>query len=346
MNSNILDPKQKVAILRVLRDAGSAVSSGDIARAIQAYGLDFSPRTIRLYLKRLEQEGLVEGAARGRNGGRRISEQGIAEIANAAALDRLGFTAARVDRLAWEMRFDPVKCQGKVVLNVTLIDQAYLPHACREMAVVYQAGLGMGNYLALVPAGEKIGNFEVPPRKVAIGTVCSVTVNGVLLDHRVTAVSRFGAVLELCNGEPSRFTDLIAYDGTTLDPLEIFIKAKLTAVHNAAVTGNGRIGVSFREIPSPALPDLEQVRDRLDHIGLGGILLIGKPNQPLLDFPVHEGRTGFLVIGGLNPAAAIEEAGIPTTNMALSNLYDFEKLIHYQQIQKRALELTSGQKRR
>lgn len=339
---NHIDPKQKVAILRVLRDAGRAVGSREIAQKIQASGFDLSPRTVRLYLQHLEEKGLVEHAKRGRSGGRRISRKGVEEIADAGALDRLGFTAAKVDRLAWEMDYDIQSGTGQIVLNITLLDEAYLPHACREMGAVFQAGLGMGQRAALVPAGERIGDITVPPDKVAVGTICSVTVNGVLLNYRVNANSRFGAVLELRDGIPARFTDLISYDGTTLDPLEIFIRARLTDVHNAAVTGNGRIGVSFREIPTPALDCLWSVQKELASHGLGGILLIGKPNQPLLDFPVNEGRTGFIVAGGLNPAAAIEEAGIPTTNMALSSLYEFDKMLNYKDLQERALEITAN----
>ena len=336
---NALDPKQKVAILRILRDAGKATGSVAVAKRMQEYGFDLSARTLRLYLHHLADQGLVDPGRRGRSGGSRITQAGINEIDDAVVLDRIGFTSARVDRLAWEMRFDPVAQRGEVVLNVTVINQAYITHAAREMAVVFQAGLGMGEYVAVIPAGERIGNAVIPPGKIGLGTVCSVTVNGVLLNARIPAISRFGAVLELRDGNPTRFTDLIAYEGTTLDPLEIFIKAGLTDVHAAAVTGNGRIGVSFREVPTSALAEVERVRAQLDAINLRSILLIGKPNQPLLDFPVHEGRTGLIVIGGLNPAAALEEAGVPTANQALCSLYDFEKLIHYRDMQRTALEI-------
>jgi repressor of nif and glnA expression len=334
-----IEPKLKVALLRVLRDDGGAVSSRDIAARIEAYGFDVSPRTIRAHLQRLADAGLVAGATRGRSGGRCITDLGRAEIEDAAILDRVGFTATRVDRLAWQMRFSPEAGAGSVVMNVTLIDAAYLTHAIREMSVVFQAGLGMGNRVAIIPGGEHLGGVVIPPRKIGIGTVCSVTVNGVLLNHRIHAASRFGAVLELRDGKPVRFTDLIAYDGTTLDPLEVFIKAGLTDVHNAAITGNGRIGISFREIPNAAVGEVEQIRQQLRGLGLDGVLLVGRQNQPLLDFPVHEGCTGMIVAGGLNPAAALEEAGIATSNTALSTICDYGQLVHYREMNRVAMEL-------
>lgn len=333
-----IDPKHQVAILSVLRDSRDAVSSTEIARAIQAYGLEMSARTIRLYLQHMEQDGLVARAKRGRTGGRQITSRGIAELDDAAVLDRIGFTAARVDRLAWEMDFDLERVRGRVVLNLTLIPEAYLAHAVREMLTVFRAGFGMGRFVALLREGETAESLVIPPGHVGVGTVCSVTVNGVLLNDRVPAASRFGAVLEIRNGSPARFTDLIAYDGTTLDPLEVFIKAGLTSVGRAAVTGNGRIGASFREVPTAALSTVYAIKKRLEKAGLGSVLLIGKPNQPVLDIPVQEGRTGILVVGGLNPAAAVEEAGIATTNTALCTLYDVNKLIHYQDLSHAAAE--------
>ena len=85
-------------------------------------------------------------------------------------------------------------------------------------------------------------------------------------------------------------------------------------------------------MPTAALGELERVRSTLKEAGLGGIMMIGKPNQPLLDIPVTDGRTGVIVAGGLNPASAVEEAGIPTTNHALSCLYEFGDLAHYTEL--------------
>ena len=335
-----IDSKEQLAILRVLRDGGSsAVSSAHIARAIEAYGFDMSARTVRLHLQKMADLGLVADAKRGRGGGREITPRGLTELEDAAVLDRIGFTAAKVDRLAWEMGYDVTTGVGRVVLNVTLIKQAYLMQAVREMSAVFRAGLGMGQFAALIGEGEDADSLTVPEGYVGLGTVCSVTVNGVLLNARIPTISRFGAVLELRDAEPARFTDLIAYEGTTLDPLEMFIKARLTNVHDAAITGNGRIGASFREVPTSALPVVSDIRDALQRAGLGGVLLIGKPNQPLLDIPVHEGRTGLIVVGGLNPAAAVEEAGIGTENRALCTLCDVNRLIHYRDLAKAAADM-------
>lgn len=329
-----INPKQKVAILRILRDAREPVGSSTIAEEIKTYGFEFSGRTIRLYLNEMEREGLVTPARRGRDGGRTITHQGYEEIRTALVTERVGFVASKVDGLACQITLDPLKRTGLIVLNITCFDTFHLSKAMQEIIPVFEANLGVGRYVAFAREGERIGGYCVPPGKAAIGTICSVTINGILLSARIPTVSRFGGVLEIHDNRPVRFTDVIYYNGTSLDPLEIFIKGKLTHVREAARTGHGRIGASFREIPTAALPQVERIRKQLDEIGLGEIMMVGKPNQSLLEFPVEEGRTGMIVTGGMNPAAAVEEAGIPTSNYALSTLYEFEKLIHYSKLER------------
>ncbi len=329
-----INPKQKVAILRILRDAREPIGSSTIAEEIRAYGYELSGRTIRLYLNEMELEGLVSSARRGRDGGRTITSMGYEEIRNALVTERVGFVASKVDELACQITFDPILRTGLIVLNVTSFDETCLSKAIQEIMPVFNANLGVGKFVAFAREGERIGSYSVPEGKVALGTICSVTINGILLSARIPTVSRFGGVLELHDWKPVRFTDVIYYSGTSLDPLEIFIKGQLTHVRQAARTGHGRIGASFREVPTATLAQVDRIRRQLDEIGLGEILLVGKPNQSLLEFPVEEGRTGIIVTGGMNPAAAIEESGIPTTNYALSTLYEYERMIHYTKLER------------
>lgn len=336
-----IDEKIKMAILRSLRDAEGAVGSAQLAEELQAFGFNPSARTIRMYLTEMENEGLVEHARRGRNGGRSITPRGLTEIEDSLISDRVGFTAARVDTLSWEMSFDLAARSGRVVLNLTVVPANQLRRAVREMVPVLAGGLGMGEYVALFPAGSRVGDTAVPPGNVGVGTICSITVNGVFLSHRIPTVSRFGGVLEMRNQRPERFTDVIYYEGTSLDPLEVFIKAGLTDVRGVLMRNQGRIGASFREFPSSALEDVLALRQALKDAGLGGILTLGKPNQPLLGFPVPDGRTGMIVAGGLNPAAVLEETGIQTTNRAFNTLFEFDSMVHYRDLEEAALQLTA-----
>ena len=106
----------------------------------------------------------------------------------------------------------------------------------------------------------------------------------------------------------------------------------MTNVNQVVETGNGIIGASFREIPTVAISEVNKLKKKMENIGLGGILLIGKPSQPLLDIPVREGRVGMIVTPGLNPVAALEEIGIETNSFAMGTLLEFQELVLFENI--------------
>ena len=59
------------------------------------------------------------------------------------------------------------------------------------------------------------------------------------------------------------------------------------------------------------------------------------PNQPLFDIPVAEGRTGMIVVGGLNPVAALHEAGARVSIQSLAGLEEFSMFQPFQWIRDR-----------
>jgi hypothetical protein len=192
--------------------------------------------------------------------------------------------------------------------------------------------------MTLFKPGETVGELVVPDGYLGIGTVCSITVNGVLLAHGIPVISRFGGLLEIRSGHASRFTALISYDGTSLDPLEVFIKSGMTDYTGAVKDGNGRIGASLREVPASSRRQVVDLAERLREVGLGGFMEIGLPGQPLLEIPINEGRIGAVVIGGLNPVAIVEEAGIEVLSRALSALVDYGRLFSYTELDSRIRE--------
>ena len=85
----------------------------------------------------------------------------------------------------------------------------------------------------ILAPGEQIGSLTVPPDRIGFCSVCSITINGVLLKHGVPTTSRFGGLLELRDRTPVRFVEMIHYDGTSIDPLEVFIRSGMTDYHGA-----------------------------------------------------------------------------------------------------------------
>jgi repressor of nif and glnA expression len=321
-----LSQRKIMYILNVLHDTAKPLGGTRIARKLQEFGFDMSQRTVRYYLKKMDKDGLTRNLGKK---GRKITSKGEEELKSAFVIEKLGFVASKIDTSTYQMSFSLRKKKGKIILNMSTIDKRYLSKAIQQIQSVFRAGLGMGKFVVLGFPGTKMGNIVVENKEVAIGTVCSVTINGILLNEGIHTTARFGGLLELVEGHPFRFTELINYDGTSIDPLEIFIKGGMTSVRQAFLNGNGKIGAGFREFPSVALPRVEKIRKKLDKIGLGGILMIGKPGRPLLEIPVSEGRVGMIVAGGLNHLAAVEESGITTENIAMKTLFEFEQLIPF-----------------
>ena len=319
-----IEKRRKIAaILRVLANSDNPLGRSAISSRLAEMGVNLRERMVRNYLELTDEQGLTKNLGRR---GRVLTELGSKELDVGIAVDKVGFVNSRIDELSYKMTFDDRKLTGNIILNVSLIETWHERRTLEDIARVIRAGYGMGQHLLIGYSGQTVQGMTVPNGHMAVGTICSVTLNGVLLRHGVPMISRFGGLLDIVDRTPVRFSQIINYDGSTIDPLEIFIKSKMTSVNKAAATGTGSIGVSFREISIAALPAAKAVIDTLVTAGLASVIMIGKPNQPLLDIPVSTGRVGVIVAAGLNPIAAIEEAGLSTTNRAMHTLCELGQL--------------------
>ena len=323
----------KKRILKVLHRIDRPAGATQVEELLRGWGVDLSERSIRLYLLQLDAEGFTQ--LHSRRAGRVLTAKGRAELEKGDVIERMGFISGQIDELTYRMGFNLRGGMGTLVVNTTLIPAREEVAALDVVRPVYAARLGMGTRLLVLRAGAiyDVRRAAVVPRgKIAMVTVCSVTLNGVLLKEGIPVTSRFGGLLEFRNRLPARFVELLEYRGTTQDPLELFIRAKMTSVRACVETGNGLAGASFREFPSVALPAVLKIRDQLRLMGLDGILAVGVPNQPLYGIPVGEGRTGLVVLGGLNPAAALEEAGLAGENRSLAGLLEYQQFPEYRHL--------------
>lgn len=301
----------KTAILRCMCHFNGPVGATKLTSRLMTDGVQLQPRTVRLYLLQMDREGLTRFVSR--RHGRELTARGRDEAASANIMERIGFIAAKIDSLGYRMTFRHATGQGTIITNIATVSTPYLARALEYMKPVFTRRLGMGTKLAIAREGEIMGGLQVPRGTVALGTICSMTVNGAMLAERIPVTARFGGLLEIREGKPVRFLELMDYRGTTMDPLEFFINARMTRVRECARTGSGIVGASFREFPTVATEEAQRLIRHMERDGLGGILTLGQPNQPLLNIPVTEGRTGMIVVGGLNPIAALREAGAQVT---------------------------------
>jgi repressor of nif and glnA expression len=139
-------------------------------------------------------------------------------------------------------------------------------------------------------------------------------------------------VLEIKDSKPKRFVAIINYGGTSLDPSEQYIRARMTSVIEVAKTGNGKILANFRELPAPARPIVEQVIAELKEAGMNGVYALGNTSEPVCQISVGTNRIGMALLGGLNPVAAAVEAGIEVDNIAESGMISYQQLASFSEL--------------
>lgn len=323
MNKTIL------AILKVINQHQGIIGSREISRQLRLFGVDLTERTVRYHLRILDERGYTEVVGKE---GRRITPKGREELRNSLVTERLGFVISRIETLSFLTGLDLGTTHGEVILNISYIPEGRLEEALKILAPVFASPYVMSDRIVIKKGGERIGDVVIPEGKAGIGTVCSVTINGIFLKAGIPVTSRFGGIVEVRQGAPVRFISLISYEGSSIDPLEIFIKARMTDVRGAVAGRAGGILASFREVPVVCADKARALAGRMNESGIGGILLVGDPNKPLLEMPVGIDRAGLVIVGGLNPIAALEESGIETESKAMSTLYEYSLLERFGEI--------------
>ena len=312
-----------IAILKVLSESSDPIGSIQIARRLAEDGVFLSERGVRYHLKIADERGFTRPGGRD---GRTLTPEGRQEVKDAMVPQQLGLVRDKLELLAYLTTFDPAKRAGHLAINTSVIAKGSYKNALAAMKDAFKSGLCVSDLVATAGEGEKLGAVVVPEGKIGFATVCSASVNGVLLKAGVPTEFRFGGVLEIRNWQPRRFVALTEYAGTSTDPSEQFIQAKMTTVGQAARTGRGKILGAFRTIPAPARADVEEIKARLEKAGINGIFSLGETSEPLCQIPVAMNRIGLIQLGGLNPVAAAVEAGIEVENIAESGVIDFSVL--------------------
>ncbi len=318
------DTERKIiAILKVLSDPVEPLGSITIARRLESEGLLLSERAVRNHLKIADERGYTQPAG---HDGRMITPEGMEEVKEALALEQLGSVRDKLELLAFQTTFDPEKKTGHLSINTSLIDKGKFKKAIAAMKDAFKAGICVSDLVATASEGERLGSVTVPKGKIGLATVCSVVINGVLLKAGVPTDFRFGGVLEVRNKRPRRFVAVMEYAGSSVDPSEQFIRARMTSVGEAARTGNGKILGVFRTIPAPARAIVEEKTALLKEAGIGGLFAMGNTSEPVAQIPVGLNRVAIVQLGGLNPVAAAVEAGIEIENIAESGMIEYQAL--------------------
>jgi len=79
-------------------------------------------------------------------------------------------------------------------------------------------------------------------------------------------------------------------------------------------------------------PIAEETLRKLQGAGLRGLLVMGKTSESVCEIPIELNRAGIVLINGLNPMAAVVEAGIEVENRGMSTVMEYQNLIEFQEL--------------
>jgi repressor of nif and glnA expression len=221
-----------------------------------------------------------------------------------------------------QVSFDPVEMKGKIITNTTLVEKERLQETLSVFYNAILAGLSVSPLIKLAEEG----------RQMKIKTACSLTISGVLLKNGIPVRPKGGGLIEVIGREPTRFTDMLMYWATTIDPIDVLTAQGLTDITAMMCTGNGRILGNLQEAPMLAREKIEVVLDLLSRGGFTGVLEMGEPNMDVLGAFVERDHLGIALVGGTNLVAAAQEIGIKVKHESISDLTDISEMKHIEEL--------------
>ena len=326
-NTDIMTPsddpqiqRKLIEILRVIDESRGAVGARIISDALKERGYPLGERGVRYHLRILDERGLTEGHG---YAGRTITELGKREIGEALVQDRTGFVLTRIEKMIYQTDFDLTSKNGKVIANITTIEKKDFD--CAHEILQYLAEHGMGCRIKIIDEGTPNSATSIPADYIGIATICSITCDGILLKHGIPVNINYGGMLRFNKNQASHYTDLIAYSGTTIDPMKIFLSRKSTSVLDIVETGDGLLLANVRAVPDLARDEASMILDRIVEAGIVDYVKVGDSHSPVLGVPVAAGMTGISVSAGLNSIAAIKEVGIPVAVEPVAAMMDYSE---------------------
>ncbi len=315
--------RRLIEILRVINASDKPIGARAISDELANRGYEVGERAVRYNLKIMDELGFTkkEGYS-----GRTLTPLGKRELSDALVDDRIGFVNARIEEYMYRSSFDPDSEKNQVVVNTSLLDKRDSERAFDMMKLVFDAGFAVSRRVLIQDEGEEMGSIKIPAGFLGVSTICSITVDGMLLRAGIPVNTTFAGVVEVKGGDLSEFTDLIAYAGSSLDPMRVFMSRKTTRVSEAVRVGDGSVLANLREIPVAAIDQARDLLGRAKGAGVDGMVKMSEPGEPNMGCPVGSGKVGIAFCGGVNAVVASEELGVDIRTMPISSIEEYGRM--------------------
>lgn len=204
---------------------------------------------------------------------------------------------------------------GNIVSNISYIHHSQLDQCLDIMQETYSKNKKYINPF------YKIIKHPNDKNKIGIATICSLSIDGVLIKNGIMSNPKYGGLLEI--SKKPLFIDLISYTGSSIDPHKIFISKDMTSITQK--NKSTKILASLKEIPYVSRDHTIYLLDILKNIGFS-IYKIGKPRELIYNAKVDNYNFGIVTGSGLNIISSLKENNIPVEVKAMEKIIPFESM--------------------
>ena len=301
-----------IEILRILSQQENPTGSKLIADELREKGFNLGERAVRYHMQILDQKGYTE---RKGYSGRVITDLGLEKLEKGLIYDQVDFIYSKFEEMIYLTDFNYMTQTGNVVVNTSTI---YNEESINIIKSIIESGLSVSPYVNI---NEDKGKGEIE-----VTTLCGTTIDGILLNEGISSQPQYGGLLKIEDYQPVRFEELISYKKTSLTPLDAFSSPNRTSVLDVIDSGTGLIPANFRLIPGVGREKTVDIINKLDNIGIGGVIGISDEGKDILGIPVPEGMVGIAIVGGITPFRAVQENGEEINIKIAEEITDFKTL--------------------
>ncbi|MCA1915829.1 DUF128 domain-containing protein [Methanospirillum hungatei] len=288
-----------IEILRILKEHQEPMGAKRLSEMLAERGYVMTDRAVQYYLRYLDTRGFTEKVG---NQGRILTPSGIMETDRALVDDRIGFVISKLERLAFRSTFDPATSTGDVAYNLTIVPDEILEPVTQMFDKVRDAGCSFFSGYSVIDRDPR-----VPSGHTGILTVCSITMDGVFQHNGIPVKVAYGGTILIEDTKPVRFMNIIGYQGSTVDSLQLFLGAGLTSINQYINTGSGILLANVRQIPGAAEERGQMLIQEMQTCGFRFPLMMGKGR--IFNLLTDPHRISLVSYSGMNSIGAAVEAG-------------------------------------
>lgn len=297
-------------ILRILYNKNYTLGAKVISEELNKRGYSLGERAVRYHMHILDEKGFTEKMG---YKGRKITDKGIEELKKGLIYDQVDFTYSRFQEKMYNVSLDYETAKGSVIVNLSSINEVGSEEIIKEF---FKEGLSVSSRY----------NFYEKNNVTYIETVCGTTFDGVFQKNGIISKPLYGGLLKVEDYIPINFIEQIAYEKTSITPLEAFSSHDSTSVLNVANDGTGVIPANFRIIPASKRQQALKIIENLSKIGINGVIHVGESGQSVLGIPVPDNMVGIVIIGGVAPLCAAQESGYDLNIKLADNFAEYSKM--------------------